>query len=449
MKVVKFGGTSLANAEQVKKVCDIILSDAKRRLIVVSAPGKRFDDDIKVTDLLIDLAEKYYENKEAKEEFKRVVDRFDEIVKGLGLGEETINMVCEDLKERLKGSYDSKEKFTDVMKAAGEDNNAKIIAEYLVSIGINAKYINPKEAGMLLSEQCGNGRILPEAYDNLKKLSDRKEIMVFPGFFGCSKNGDIVTFSRGGSDISGSILAAAVNAEVYENFTDVDSVFAADPKMVKNPKPIPVFTYKEMRELSYSGFSVLHEETFEPVYRKRIPVCIKNTNNPSAPGTLITPERDSKGSTVIGIAGAGGFCSIYVTKYMMNREIGFGRKILSIIENEGLSYEHTPSGIDDMSVILKQNQLDEEKESRVKECIVKELEVDDISIERDLALVMVVGEGMRETVGIAGRATTALAKAGVNIVMINQGSSEVSMMFGVQQDDNEKAVRALYDEFFK
>ena len=299
MKVVKFGGTSLASADQIKKVCDIILSDPKRRLIVVSAPGKRFDDDIKVTDLLIDLGEKYYQTKKAEEEFKRVIDRFDEIVKGLGLGEETINMVYEDLKGRLEGSYDSKEKFIDVMKAAGEDNNAKIIAQYLVSIGVDAIYINPKDAGMLLSEQCGNGRALPEAYDNLKKLSERKEIMIFPGFFGCSKNGDIVTFSRGGSDISGSILAAAVNAEVYENFTDVDSVFAADPKMVENPKPIPVFTYKEMRELASSGFSVLHEETFEPVYRKKIPVCIKNTNNPTAPGTLITPERDSKGSTVI------------------------------------------------------------------------------------------------------------------------------------------------------
>lgn len=448
MKVVKFGGTSLASAPQIKKVCDIILSDSKRRLIVVSAPGKRFDDDIKVTDLLIDLGEKYYQDKKAEKEFKRVINRFDEIVKGLGLGEETINIVSEDIKKRLEGNYDTKEKFMDVMKAAGEDNNAKIVAEYLISIGVDAKYINPKEAGMLLSEQCGNGRILPEAYDNLKNLSNRKEIMIFPGFFGCSKNGDIVTFSRGGSDISGSILAAAVNAEVYENFTDVDSVFAANPNIIKDPKPISVFTYKEMRELAYSGFSILHEETFEPVYRKKIPVHIKNTNNPSADGTLITPERDSTGSTVIGIASAKGFCSIYVTKYMMNREIGFGRKLLSIIEDEGLSYEHIPSGIDDISIILRQNQLDDEKERRVIEHITKELEVDEIFIERDLALVMVVGEGMRDTVGIADKATTALAKAGVNIEMINQGSSEVSMMFGIQQEDNKKAVKALYNEFF-
>lgn len=448
MKVVKFGGTSLASAPQIKKVCDIILSDAKRRLIVVSAPGKRFDDDIKVTDLLIDLGEKYYKDKKAEEEFKRVIDRFDEIVKGLGLGEETINIVSRDLRKRLEGNYSTKEKFIDVMKAAGEDNNAKVIAEYLISIGVNAKYVDPKKVGMLLSEQCGNGRILPEAYDNLKKLSDRKEIMIFPGFFGCSKNGDIVTFSRGGSDISGSILAAAVDAEVYENFTDVDSVFAADPNIIKDPKPIPVFTYKEMRELAYAGFSVLHEETFEPVYRKRIPVCIKNTNNPSADGTLITPERDSTGSSVIGIASAKGFCSIYVTKYMMNREIGFGRKLLSIIEDEGLSYEHIPSGIDDISIILQQNQLNDEKEHRVIERIKKELEVDEIFVERNLALVMVVGEGMRDTVGIADKATSALAKAGVNIEMINQGSSEVSMMFGIQLDDNEKAVKALYYEFF-
>ncbi|MDQ2085507.1 aspartate kinase [Herbivorax sp. ANBcel31] len=448
MKVVKFGGTSLASAPQIKKVCDIILSDSKRRLVIVSAPGKRFDDDVKMTDLLIELGEKYYKDKKADKELKRVIDRFDEIAKGLGLDEEIVKIVHDDLNQRLKSEYAGKEKFMDTMKAAGEDNNAKVVAEYLKSTGVDAKYVNPKDAGMLLSDECGNGRILPESYDNLKLLSDRKEIMIFPGFFGCSKNGDIVTFSRGGSDISGSILAAAVNAEMYENFTDVDSVFAANPKIIENPKPIPVFTYKEMRELAYSGFSVLHEETLEPVYRKKIPVCIKNTNNPSSDGTLITPVRESKGRPVIGIASAEGFCSIYVTKYMMNREIGFGRKILAIIEDEGLSYEHTPSGIDDMSIILEQNQIDDKKEQRLKERIKKELEVDDVSVERDLALVMVVGEGMRDTVGVADKATNALSKAGVNIEMINQGSSEVSMMFGVLQSDNEKSVRALYSEFF-
>ncbi|TYQ16419.1 UNVERIFIED_CONTAM: aspartate kinase [Acetivibrio alkalicellulosi] len=448
MKVVKFGGTSLANASQIKKVCDIVTSDSDRRLVVVSAPGKRFKEDIKMTDLLIALGEKYYEEGNAPDELKVVIQRYEEIVRDLGLGEEVLKTVEEDLNFKLSTDRSHREKFMDCIKAAGEDNSAKIVAKYLTTLGVDAIYVNPKDAGLLLSDECGNARILPESYENLKKLSDKKEIMIFPGFFGYSKSGDIVTFPRGGSDITGSILAASVDAQLYENFTDVDSVFAANPNIIDTPKPIPVFTYREMRELAYAGFSVLHEETLEPVFRKGIPVCIKNTNNPSSCGTMITPKRESKNGPVVGIASAEGFCSIYVSKYMMNREIGFGRKILSIIEEEGLSYEHTPSGIDDISIILEHKQLNKEKEERVIKRIKEELQVDHISVQGGLGLVMIVGEGMMHTVGITARATNALAKAGVNIEMINQGSSEVSMMFGVREVDNVKAVKALYNEFF-
>jgi aspartate kinase len=449
MKVAKFGGTSMANAEQIQKACDIVLADPERRLVVVSAPGKRYKEDIKVTDLLINCAEKYLKSGSAEAELKAVVSRYAEIAADFKLSGEIVKIIEDDLRQRLAGDTSNKGKFMDSLKAAGEDNCAKIVAEYLKNSGVEARYINPRDAGLFLSDEFGNARVLSESYNNLKALLGYSGIIIFPGFFGYSKAGDVVTFPRGGSDITGSILAAAVKAEVYENFTDVDSVFAANPNVVQSPRPISELTYREMRELSYAGFSVLHEETLEPVYRKGIPVCIKNTNNPSAPGTFIVPDRHENSEwPVVGIASDNGFCSIYVSKYMMNREVGFGRKMLQILENEGIAYEHTPSGIDNISVILREKQMDAEKEVRIIKLIKQELGVDDISVEHDIAMVMIVGEGMRNTVGIMSRASAALATAEVNLEMVNQGSSEVSMMFGVKACDANNAVRALYNEFF-
>ncbi|NMB33252.1 MAG: aspartate kinase [Clostridium sp.] len=449
MKVVKFGGSSLADSRQIEKACEIILADKERRLVVVSAPGKRTKGDTKMTDLLIEMAEKHFRGENAKKELNLIIERFDGIIKGLGLSSDVTDMIVNDLNGRLDMSLDNKEKFFDTIKAAGEDNNAKIVAAYLAQRGVDAVYVDPREAGLLLNNEYGNARLLPESYGRLRLLKKKNGIMIFPGFFGYSKEGDVVTFSRGGSDITGSILAAAIKADLYENFTDVDSVYAADPSIVENPTPISAFTYREMRELSYAGFSILHEETLEPVYRMGIPVCIKNTNNPAAPGTVIAPTRELNNGPVIGIASGLGFCSIYVSKYMMNREVGFGRKILAILEDEGLSYEHIPSGIDNVSIILGQRQFDEGKEKRVVGRIKEELGVDDILVERDRALVMIVGEGMMSTVGITARAAKALSQAKVNIEMINQGSSEVSMMFGIKEKDNSTAIKALYNEFFR
>ena len=449
MKVAKFGGTSLASAEQIKKVCDIILSDEDRKIVVVSAPGKRHTEDIKVTDLLINCANKCLEKGCADSEKGLVVERYKEIASELGISEDIASVVECDLSQRLEADKSIEEKFVDCIKAAGEDNCAKLIAAYLRARGANATYVNPKDAGLLLSDEYGNARVLEESFDNLKRLRDKEGIIIFPGFFGYSKLGEVVTFPRGGSDITGSILAASVSADVYENFSDVDSVFAANPNVVDNPTPIPVLTYREMRELSYAGFSVLHEETLEPVYKKHIPVCIKNTNNPDSPGTLIVPEREADNDIVAGIACDKGFCSIFISKYLMNREIGFVRRVLNIIEDENLSYEHMPSGIDNVSVILSQNQLDKNKEDRLLNRIREELNVDDVSIEYDIALIMVVGEGMKHSVGVAARATNTFSYSGINIEMINQGSSEVSMMYGVMAEDADKAVRALYNEFFE
>ena len=438
----------MSSAEQIKKVCDIITSDPARRLVVVSAPGKEFDEDIKVTDMLIHLAQTYLKTNECERELMAVVSRYRRIAEGLNLGFGIVGDIENNLRTRISLGFDNNDKFIDRMKAAGEDNSARLVASYLKMTGFNACYINPKDAGLFLSDEYGNARVLPQSFRNLAKLKAKDGILIFPGFFGYSLSGEVVTFSRGGSDITGSILAAAVEADVYENFTDVDCVYAASPKLIKNPKAIPVLTYREMRELAYAGFSVLHEETLAPVFKKGIPVNIRNTNNIQAPGTMIVTTREAKNGPVAGIAGAGGFMTINIHKYLMNREVGFGRKVLTILEEESVPFEHIPSGIDDISVILRQKHLDEETKSRIMERIAHNLEVDSVTIGYDLALVMIVGEGMLHNIGVAGRAATALAKGGVNIHMINQGSSEVSIMFGIKEEDLDRAIITLYNEFF-
>ncbi|MEB1806446.1 MAG: aspartate kinase [Bacillaceae bacterium] len=448
MRVAKFGGTSVANAEQIRKVASIIAENEERKFVVVSAPGKREATDTKVTDLLIQLADAVLEKGDVENALRAVVSRYEEIALDLNLSADIIETIKEDLQARVAFDTSHEGKFIDQMKASGEDNNAKLIAAYFQSTGIEAQYVNPKEAGLLVSDEPGNAQVLPESYDHLFQLRERSGVIVFPGFFGYSKEGTLVTFPRGGSDITGSILAAGVKADLYENFTDVDSVFAANPKIVENPVNIKKMTYREMRELSYAGFSVFHDEALMPAFRQSIPVCIKNTNNPEARGTMIMAERACVLNPVIGIASDSEFCTLYVRKYLMHREIGFGRKLLQIIEEEGISYEHIPSGIDDTSVILKQCQLDGEKEDRIITRIREELDVDDVYVERDFSMIMMVGEGMHNTIGLSARATSALANANVNIEMINQGSSEVSLVFGIRQEDEEKAVRALYEEFF-
>ncbi|WP_066295295.1 aspartate kinase [Bacillus sp. FJAT-29937] len=448
MKVVKFGGSSLASGKQLEKVFQIVVSDPARKVVVVSAPGKRFPEDEKVTDLLIECAELCLQNKDPKQKLDAVIERYALIAEELDLSEEIIDIIQQDLLERVNSDKSNRDRFMDLLKASGEDNNAKLVAAYFRKQGVEAHYVSPKEAGLLVSAEPGHAQVLPEAYDRLYELRERTGIVIFPGFFGYSKEGEIFTFSRSGSDITGSILANGMKADLYENFTDVDAVYSVNPFIVQRPKEIKELTYREMRELSYAGFSVLHDEALVPAFRAGIPVHIKNTNNPSAPGTRIVYERDNTNGPVIGIASDEGFCSIYVSKYLMNREIGFGRKLLEILEGYGLSYEHTPSGIDDISIILRENQFTPGMEEKIIDRIKTELDADEVVIEHSLALIMVVGEGMRHNIGTTARASKALAKAGVNIEMINQGSSEVSMMFGVKEVDEKRAVQALYDEFF-
>ncbi|WP_286033126.1 aspartate kinase [Brachyspira pilosicoli] len=448
MKVAKFGGSSLANASQIKKVVDIVLSDKDRRIVVVSAPGKRVKEDTKVTDLLIALADAILAGKDGNHELKIILERFKSIIDDLELSNSLLEEIDRDIKKRISEDRSIATKFTDGVKALGEDINAKVVASYINSLGVEAKYVNPKDAGLLLSEEFGNAAVLDVSYKNLAKLKDESAIVVFPGFFGYTQNGDVVTFPRGGSDITGSILAKAVNAEVYENFTDVDGVLAASPSIVDNPKLIDEFTYREMRELSYGGFNVLHAEALQPVYEANIPVHILNTNNTASKGTKIVAKRDKLKNPVVGVSGESDFSCLYVSKYLMNREVGFGRKLLAIIEDEGIPYQHAPSGIDNISVIVRGSTLTKEKEKRIYERVRDELNVDNVFFDNELALVMLVGEGMQEVVGISARAMNAIEKANVNIEMLNQSISEASIMIGVKEKDLNKAINAVYKAFF-
>ncbi|KAB8138417.1 aspartate kinase [Gracilibacillus oryzae] len=448
MKVAKFGGSSVANAEQLRKVANIIQDDQDRKVIIVSAPGKRFSEDTKVTDLLIEMGEAFLNSDPYEDKLEVVLNRFKDITSELNISEDVIAEIKQGVLD-IFASDRSDDLKMDAIKATGEDSLAKILSVYLQSLGLKAVYLNPKEAGIFVSDNPGSAQILDESYDQLYKLRDREEIVIIPGFFGYTKDDKLITFSRGGSDITGSIVAAGVKADLYENFTDVDSVYCVNPNIVSNPKEITSLTYKEMRELSYAGFSVFHDEALIPAFKADIPVCIKNTNNPSAMGTIIVSKKEPQPNPVVGIASDTGFVSIYISKYLMNREIGFGRKLLTILEDEGISFEHTPSGIDDISVIIRESRMTQEKEERVVARIKEELHPDTVHIDRDLALIMVVGEGMDSTVGLADKATHAFAKANVNLEMINQGSSEVSMMFGVKASKVNDSVKALYEMFFE
>lgn len=448
MKVTKFGGSSLASATQLKKVLDIIKDDPERKFVVVSAPGKRNAEDTKVTDALIRYYKEFTSDKDVTQTQQWIIERYRDITEELGLKETIIQEIAEDIYD-LTNLPKKGNPFTyDAFLAAGENNNAKLIAAYFNQNELEARYIHPKEAGLTVTAEPSNARILPSSYDKIEELKDLNEVVVIPGFFGVTQNGDICTFSRGGSDITGSIIAAGVKADLYENFTDVDGIFAAHPGIIKHPHSIPELTYKEMRELAYAGFSVLHDEALVPAYRGKIPLVIKNTNNPEHPGTRIVLEHSNDHVTVVGIAGDSGFVSINTTKYLMNREVGFGRKFLQILEDLNISWEHMPTGIDDLSIILRSRELTPIKEQEILKQLTQRLEVDTAEIEHDLSIIMIVGEKMKSHVGVTATAAKALSENEINIQMISQGSSEVSIMFVVSKDQEEKAIKALYDAFF-
>ena len=438
--VVKFGGSSLASAAQFKKVGKIIKKDEARKYVIPSAPGKRTPDDTKVTDLLYSCyGQALLEEDECEENFEgllaEIKKRYEEIISGLGL-----TLSLDDEFRTIRENF-SKKIGRDYAASRGEYLNGIIMAAYLGNEFIDA-------AEVILFDAAGN--FDAEKTDKLlsKRLA-KTERAVIPGFYGSMPGGKIKTFSRGGSDITGSIVSKAVHADLYENWTDVSGFLIADPRIVRKPKSIDVITYRELRELSYMGATVLHEDAIFPVRKEGIPINIRNTNSPEDKGTLIVEGTCRKPRFVItGIAGKKDFASITVEKAMMNSEVGFCKKVLEVFEENDISIEHMPSGIDTMTIFVHQDEF-EEKEQKVIAGIHRAVEPDFLELESDLALVAVVGRGMRATRGTSGRIFSALAHANVNVKMIDQGSSELNIIIGVRNHDFETAVNAIYDIFVK
>ena len=432
-KVVKFGGSSLASAEQFKKVGKIIRADASRKFVVPSAPGKRFSGDTKVTDMLYSCYGAAIREKKFADQLQEIRGRYQEIIDGLGL-DFSLDQDFEKIRENF-----GKKIGRDYAASRGEYLNGKIMAAYLGYEFIDAADVIRFGEDGTFDEETTNQLLA-------KRLEDSKGAVI-PGFYGAKADGTIVTFSRGGSDVSGSLVALAVGADLYENWTDVSGFLIADPRIVKNPRSIETITYKELRELSYMGASVLHEDAIFPVRKAGIPINIRNTNAPEDKGTLIVEGtcRQPK-YTITGIAGTDGFASITIEKAMMNSEIGFCRKVLQVFEEHDISIEHMPSGIDTMTIFVHKDEF-EEKEQQVLSAIHKTVKPDHIELESDLALIAVVGRGMRATRGTAGRIFSALAHAHINVKMIDQGSSELNIIIGVRHDDFKNAIRALYEIF--
>ncbi|MBR6950807.1 MAG: aspartate kinase [Oscillospiraceae bacterium] len=433
-KVVKFGGSSLASAEQFQKAADIIHADSSRVYVVPSAPGKRFSGDTKVTDLLISTYEKTIAGEDVTDVLAEIRARYDEIITDLGMTDFSLDEEYEKIARHLK-----EEPSRDYIASRGEYLNGKIMAAYLGSEFIDAKdVIFFNEEGNLNSYKTQ--KVLGA------KLAETPRAVI-PGFYGQGKDGKVKTFSRGGSDVTGSIVAAACKADIYENWTDVSGCLVCDPRLIKDPPPIRYITYRELRELSYMGASVLHEDAIFPVRHSGIPINIRNTNRPEDVGTWIVESTCQKPDHVItGIAGRKGFCAMLITKGMMNSEVGFGRKVLQALEDNGISFEHMPSGIDTMTVVIHEDEF-LDKEQRVVSAIHRMAQPDSIEIESDLALIAVVGRGMRSASGTAGKLFSALAEKKVNIRMIDQGSSELNIIIGVENKDFETAIRAIYEKF--
>ncbi len=434
-KVVKFGGSSLADANQFKKVAAIIKADPTRRFVVASAPGKRFSEDIKITDMLYRCYDKAAKGSDFAKEFADIENRFNSIIAELGL-----DFSLEEEFRHIKNSF-AHRAGRDYAASRGEYLNSKILANYL-----GFEFLDP--AGFIFFDESGVFD-LDKTLEALTPKLNETQNAVIPGFYGSMPNDTIKTFSRGGSDVTGSIVARAADAELYENWTDVSGFLICDPRIVENPEPITTITYRELRELAYMGATVLHEDAIFPVRSVGIPINIKNTNHPEDPGTMIVAETaDSSKHIITGIAGKKGFSVLQIEKDMMNSEVGFGRNVLRALEKNGLCFEHMPSGIDTMSVIVATDAL-VGKERGILDEINFRVHPDKLEIENNLALIAVVGRGMRKQRGTAGKLFSALAEARVNIKMIDQGSSELNIIIGVEEEDFETATKAIYEAFVK
>ncbi len=436
-KVVKFGGSSLADANQFRKVADIIKSDDKRRYVVPSAPGKRFSDDIKITDMLYKCCELAGSGIDFTDDFQIIKDRYNGIISDLGVDislDADFDIIVNELKARPAKDYAA---------SRGEYLNGKVLAAYLGFNFVDA-------ADVIVFDTKGQ-LLLDDTVKAVKAQLKDLDNAVIPGFYGRTTEGVIKTFSRGGSDVTGSIIANAVNAEIYENWTDVSGFLVADPRIVENPEAIETITYRELRELAYMGASVLHEDAIFPVRSAGIPINIRNTNRPQDAGTMIVSNdydfsRESLGHTITGIAGKKGFSTINIEKAMMNNELGFGMKVLNVLYQNGISFEHMPSGIDTMSITVDSAKLEPVREKVLAE-IRREVNPDHLEIEDGIAILAVVGRRMKNTRGTVARVFAAMAHARINVKLIDQGSSELNVIIGVSENDLPEAIRRIYDMF--
>ena len=430
--VSKYGGSSITSKKDIERIGEITADDPKRKIIVVSAPGKRHEKDTKVTDLLIELAITKNQNI-----FSEILERYRE------LNPEREQKELSDLLNQRINQQLPEEAYLDSIKAFGEEACAKLVAQTL-----NAEYIDPKET-ILVSNDFGNAKILRKSEQKIKKLAEKRGILVTPGFYGFTKQGQAATFSRGGSDLTGAYIAASLNAEIYENFTDRDGILAADPSIVKGPAKMLEITYKEIRDLAYSGFKIFHPEAMEPVGIKKIPVHVRNTSKYPAEGTYIVHDRISNPERpIIGVAYQDGFCSFDIERFGLNEELGIARKVLHTFEKEGASIEFMPSAIDDISVILKQNQL-KNPGSIINRLYALMGKRSTVNFQENLGCLVVAGKGLRGRRGISAEIQMALAEAGVNIKFISQASQEQCIVYGVNSSDGTKSVNVIYDRYLR
>lgn len=450
MKVVKFGGSSLASGQSVEQALNIILNDPERQVIVVSAPGKRNNADTKVTDLLIKYAEQVLKHEETDAIVKQIFARYQEIGYFFGLNNEKLQIIQNILLALPNQNYPDNNYLMAAFKAHGERLNARLIALILQHKNIKSRFLDPVDAGLIVTGEPNDALVNPESYLNLDQIKiDPNEKIIFPGFFGITPSGNIATFSRGGSDITGAILARGFHANIYENFTDVSGIFAANPNIVTHPLSIKKMTYREMRELSYAGFSVFHDEALIPAIQGQIPINVKNTQEPDNPGTMIVPEKNfSPDNTITGVTSQKHFSALYLHKYLLNKEAGFTLRILQILYQHNIPYEHMPSGIDDITIIFNNDFLNDQLIDQICNKIQATINPDQLEWIDDYAIIMVVGEGMKKTPGVSRQILDSLASQGITPRMINQGASQISIMIGTKKEKADKAVKIIYQDFF-
>lgn len=450
MKVVKFGGSSLTDGQNVEQALNIVLSDPERRAIVVSAPGKRSDDDIKITDLLIKYAGMTFKSEDTNEIVQNIFMRYQEIGHYFGLSDQELKVIKDILLALPNQTYPNSSYLMAAFKAHGERLNARLIAMILQHQGVKSRFLDPTEAGLIVTGQPNDALVNPESYLNLDQIKIATgERIIFPGFFGITPSGNIATFSRGGSDITGAILARGFHADMYENFTDVNGIFAANPHIVDNPQSIKKMTYREMRELSYAGFSVFHDEALIPVIQGQIPINVKNTHEPDQPGTIIVPEKDFVPDNIItGVTSQKHFSALYLHKYLLNKEAGFTLRILQILYKHNVPYEHMPSGIDDITIIFNNDFLNDQLIDQICNEIQATINPDQLEWIDDYAIIMVVGEGMKKYHVVSRQILDSLGDHDISPRMINQGASQVSMMIGTKKEKADEAVKIIYHQFF-